>query len=94
VAIGGAFLGAGTGLAMMRRWACFSAGGPLVKRAVRFAIGLISVGVVYLGLRAIFPTQPEALGLTLRFIRYGLLTWVVSFAVPWLALKLKLAEPA
>jgi len=88
----GSLFGVGVGLVMTNRWARFNAGGPIAKRAARFVLGMVCIGIVYFGLSAIFPRQPEALGLSLRFVRYSLATWVAIFAAPWLLLKLKLAD--
>ena len=88
----GALFGIGAGWALTTRWARFNAGGPILKRLARFLIGLTTVGVIYFGLRALFPQEPEALGLTLRYIRYAFLGWTVIFAVPWAMLKLGLAS--
>ncbi|HLB47985.1 MAG TPA: phosphatase PAP2 family protein [Anaerolineales bacterium] len=89
----GAIFGVGVGLAMASRWARFNAGGPLGKRVARFGIGLVGVGVVWIGLRVIFPREPEAIGLFFRFVRYALATWWAIFLAPWVFLKMKLVEP-
>lgn len=88
----GSIFGTGVGLAMANRWARFSAGGPLGKRVARFVVGLIGVLIFWAGLRAIFPQEPEAVGLIFRFVRYGLATWWAIFLAPWLFLKFNLAE--
>ncbi|MEK7785070.1 MAG: phosphatase PAP2 family protein, partial [Chloroflexota bacterium] len=75
----GSIFGVGMGLAMANRWAKFSAGGPLGKRAARFVVGLIGVLIFWAGLRMIFPQKPEAVGLAFRFVRYGLATWWAIF---------------
>jgi hypothetical protein len=36
----------------------------------------------------------SALGLALRYIRYGTVTLWAMFGAPWVFLKLRLAEPA
>ncbi len=88
----GSIFGVGLGLAMANRWARFSAGGPLGKRAARFVIGLIGVLIFWAGLRAVFPQEPEAVALVFRFVRYALATWWAIFLAPWLFLKFNLAE--
>lgn len=90
----GAIFGVGVGLAMAKRWARFSAGGPMVKRAARFVIALVMIGAIWLGLKFVFPTEPEAVGLFFRFVRYGLAGWGAVFLAPWIFLKLKLVEAA
>ena len=89
----GSVCGIGIGLALANRWARFSAGGPLVKRVARFVIGLFCVGLVFFGLRAFFPGEPEVVALPLRYLRYALVTFTAIFIVPWSLLKLRLAEP-
>lgn len=92
--VAGALLGVGVGLAMAARWAQFSAGGPVAKRVIRFVVGFIGVLVLWLGLKAVFPDQPEALALIFRYIRYALTTWWAIFLAPWVFLKTRLADPA
>ncbi len=88
----GSIFGVGVGLAMANRWARFNAGGPLGKRAARFVVGLIGMIILWAGLRAIFPREPETVALVFRFVRYGLATWWAIFLAPWVFLKFKLAE--
>lgn len=90
----GALFGTGAGYAAHRHYAKFSAGGAVGKRLSRFVIGLAGAVVFWLGLKAVFPTEPEWLELTLRFVRYSLATGWVILATPWLSLKFGLAEPA
>ncbi len=87
----GSIFGTGVGLAMANRWAKFSAGGPLGKRAARFVVGLVGVLIFWAGLRVIFPREPETVALVFRFVRYGLATWWAIFLAPWLFLKVNLA---
>jgi membrane-associated phospholipid phosphatase len=90
----GALFGLGVGWAMALRRARFDAGGPLAKRFVRFIIGMVGVLLFWQGLKAVFPKEPETVGLAFRFVRYTIMTWWVTFLAPWLFLKTKLAEPA
>ncbi len=62
------------------------------KRLLRLAIGLAGVMVLYLGLGAIFPDEPELLGLVLRYIRYGLIGFWVAMGAPLVFKGLKLSE--
>ncbi len=91
--VAGALLGVGVGLAMAARWARFSAGGPVAQRVIRFVVGFIGVLILWLGLKAVFPAQPEALALIFRYIRYALTTWWAIFLAPWVFLKTRLADP-
>jgi hypothetical protein len=89
----GALFGLGVGWAMALRRARFDAGGPFTKRFLRFLIGMAGVLFFWQGLKAVFPTEPEFVGLAFRFLRYALMTWWVTFLAPWLFLKMRLAEP-
>lgn len=83
--------GAGLGLALLKRTVHFNARGPWSKRLARFALGLIGLVVLRFGLGAIFPQQPEIIGLVFRYLRYVLiLLWAVWLA-PWVFVRLRLA---
>ena len=94
VGVAGGILGAGTGLAMSKRWARFDAGGPMLKRAIRLVIAGLGVYGIIKGLEKVFPRDPEALALAFTFIRAALGGWWLIFLAPWLFLKWRLAEPA
>ncbi len=88
----GTVFGVGAGLALAGRWARFDAGGPPGKRAARFVVGLLGALIFYLGLRFVFPREPEAVAMFFRFVRYALTTGWVVFLAPWVFLKIKLAD--
>ena len=94
VADAGALFGIGTAWAMAKRWAAFRSRDAVGKRVGRFAVGALIVGVIYFGLKLIFRTEPETVGLVFRYVRYGLMGWGAVFLAPWVCLKIKLAEPA
>ena len=88
----GVLFGAGIGMSLALRGWRFDAGGPVWKRAARFALGIVGVFALRFGLGAIFPEEPLALVYALRFTRYAIIgLWVTGLA-PWVFLKLKLAE--
>jgi membrane-associated phospholipid phosphatase len=66
--------------------------GSLNKRILRFALGLVGVAVIYLGLKLIFPVSPTWLGFTFRYIRYALLGLWVSALAPVLFEKVHLDQ--
>jgi membrane-associated phospholipid phosphatase len=85
-------MGLGVGVVMERAWVRFSAGGAWGKRLLRLLIGLVIAGILYAGPSLILPEEmPYGLDASLRFVRYGLLGWVVAFACPWLFIRLGLA---
>jgi hypothetical protein len=88
----GVLLGAGLALAWAHgRWR-FHAGGPLWQRAARFAVGIAGLLALQIGLGAIFPDEPAALGLGLRVLRYGAIGFWAAGGAPWLFMRLRLAD--
>ena len=84
-------LGLGSGGVLLFSWGGFNAGGPYLKRLLRFLVGVAGVVIIYFGLRWIFPSEPSLLGHILRFIRYALVGFWISYPAPKLFVKLKLA---
>jgi hypothetical protein len=56
----------------------------------RYLIGMVGLLALYLGLRMVFPTEPEALGQVFRFARYALIGVWVTFGAPWVFVRLRL----
>jgi hypothetical protein len=95
--LAGAFFGMVAGYTFMRQYAAFEAKGGWAKRIGRYLLGMVGVLVLYLGLDMLFglvASDESALGLALRYIRYGTVTLWAMFGAPWVFLKLRLAEPA
>jgi membrane-associated phospholipid phosphatase len=88
----GLIFGLGAALALLPR-VRFDARGPLGKRAARFAVGIVGALLFWRGLALVFPTEPLALALTLRYLRYALTIFWVIYLAPWVFLKTRLAEP-
>ena len=94
--ISGAFLGASVGFAFAARNVAFSQSDALGTKALRYAAGLASTGIMYLALKlaagpidAISAHSQEQL---IRFIRYTIIGGWISLGAPFLFLKLKLAR--
>jgi len=90
----GMIFGLGSGLALAARRARFDARGPLANRVARFVVGLLGVLAFWVGLSAVFPTEPFLLGMALRYLRYALTVFWALFLAPWTFLKTGLATPA
>lgn len=88
-----AIAGFGLGLVMERASVRFQIEGVWWQRGLRFLLGLVIVALFYFGIRVILPDE-MAYGLEalLRFVRYGLVGWSVSFLCPWLFVRLGLAK--
>lgn len=89
----GALSGMGLGFLLEGRFVGFSADGLWWRRVLRFLVGLILVGVFYVGLKAVFPTEvAPSLALAWRAIRYGVVGVIGTFVAPWMFVKIALAE--
>jgi membrane-associated phospholipid phosphatase len=91
VSMAGLILGLGAGLACMRRWAPFHAGGPVGKRLARFLIGFTGLMVLWRVLPVVWNEYAQPASMILRYIRYGLVGFWAAFLAPWFFLRLKLA---
>lgn len=88
-----ALAGFGLGVIMERRWVRFRAEGAWWRRGLRFLVGLVIVGILYLGPRFVLPDgMAHGLEASLRFVRYALVGWATAFLGPWLFVKIGLAE--
>jgi len=89
----GALLGMGLGFLLEGKFVGFSADGRWWRRVLRFLVGLILVGVFYVGPRAVFPAEvAPAIDLAWRAIRYGVVGVVGTLVAPWIFVKTALAE--
>lgn len=84
-------MGMGTGVALTRRIAPFSAAGPLWQRAVRFLVGAVVLLALYFGLKLVFPAEGEPLYFVMRVVRYALVGLWAGLGAPWLFRRLRLA---
>jgi membrane-associated phospholipid phosphatase len=90
-------LGLGVGLALCHRFLSYSVDGMWWQRAARYVVGIIVLLAIYLGLSAVFPEEGESFYLQLRFVRYALMGFWISFGAPWVFTRVRLvpvAKPA
>jgi len=80
------------GLSWMTSRGGFNASGPLWKRAARYGVGMIGVAILYVGLKAIFPSGDTFVPYIFRYIRYSVLGFWVSGGAPWIFAKFNLTE--
>jgi membrane-associated phospholipid phosphatase len=95
--LAGAFFGSITGYALMRQHARFLPADNWTKRVVSYIIGIVVLVLIYLGLDIAFSTvaaDESIFGYVLRYIRYALATFWVTFGAPWVFIKTRLAESA
>jgi hypothetical protein len=88
----GILLGAGIGIALLRRTLAYRASGPIWKSAVRFLIGIAGLLALRFGLKILFSVMGACLQITMQFVRYTTLGLWAGFAAPWLFEKLQLAS--
>lgn len=86
----GTFFGLAVGLAWINSRGGYQADGPVWKRIVRYAVGLVGVLILWMGLGAVFPRGDDLLVYVLRFVRYTLVGWWVTGGAPWVFLHFKL----
>lgn len=87
-----ALFGLASGLIWMDKRGGFDVGGVWWRRGVRVLMGLVGVLLLWQGLGAILPRDPNLLGYSLRFARYSLVgLWVAALA-PMTFVRLGLAE--
>lgn len=92
--LAGIWFGFAGGYAGLHRRGGFDAGGPMEKRILRYLLGALGVFLLWYGPSAFLPHGLDALGFSLRFVRYALVGVWTSALAPMLFLRLRLVEPA
>lgn len=89
----GALFGAGVGVVGLRARGGFDSEGPPAKRLLRYLVGIVGVGLLWVGLGALLPSGTDPLSMVIRYLRYALVgTWITGVA-PLLFLRLGIAVP-
>ncbi len=88
----GSLFGLATGAAWIASRGGYQASGAMEKRAVRYAIGLIGILLLWMGLGQVFPREENLLSYVLRYFRYTLVGFWVTAGGPWLFFRFKLAD--
>lgn len=87
-----AFFGLGAGIILLEKAGKYDARGLLWKRIVRYLIGVIGVLAIWMGLDMVFPDTGDLLSYSLRFVRYGLVAFWISYLAPLLFVRIGIAE--
>ena len=90
VGVAGTFFGLVAGAILIFQRGGLDARGPWSKRALRFALGMIAVVILWLGLRMLFPRDASLVSQVLRYLRSALTGFWVAYAAPWVFIKLGL----
>jgi membrane-associated phospholipid phosphatase len=94
VSMAGALFGFALGFAYLPRAVGFQVEGAVPRRVLRYAVGLVTVVVVY-AVPKLIAVGLEAGGPPLvRFLRYAALGLWAGAGAPWLFMRLRLADPS
>lgn len=88
----GLLLGFGVGIVLENSRVRFRSDGIWWKRVVRYLIGIVVLVAIWAGLRQVFPSDPLAVAIPFRILRYFLVVIWAAYYAPWLFVKLKLAD--
>jgi membrane-associated phospholipid phosphatase len=88
----GTLFGLAAGISWLAVRGGYQAEGPLEKRALRFAVGLIGVLILWRGLALIFPNNADWISYLFRYVRYALVGFWIAAGAPWLFFRFKLAN--
>jgi membrane-associated phospholipid phosphatase len=94
LAAGGALFGLAGGYIMIRSQGGFRMEGNLLQRCLRYVLGVAGLLVIRYGLGMIFPEQPGLISYGLRYLRYALIGFWISWWAPLLFIRLRLADQA
>lgn len=87
----GAIMGLGVGFVLESETLRFSVVGPLWQRIARAVLGLLIVGIAYVGFSALFGLFDETMGIAMeiiwRTLRYGLIGFVGGWVAPWAQMR-------
>lgn len=91
--LGGTIFGLAAGFFLFtNKHGLFNASGSPVEKVLRYFVGAFGVILLWFGLGAVFPRNPDLTSYLLRFLRYTLIGLWVTWAAPLLFLKLKIAK--
>jgi hypothetical protein len=87
VGVAGTFFGLVAGAILIFQQGGFDAHGPWSKRAGRFALGMIGVVILWLGLRMVFPRDASLVSQVLHYLRCAFTGFWVAYGAPWVFIK-------
>jgi hypothetical protein len=88
--VAGTFFGLAAGAILIFQRGGFSARGPWWKRVLCFVLGMIGATILSLGLGIVLPQDASLASQVLRYLRHVLTGFWVSYAAPWVFIKLSL----
>jgi membrane-associated phospholipid phosphatase len=94
-AIAGGVFGIASGYVLMKKHLDYKTSGSLSTRSGRCLLGVAGLGVIYFATAAVIAAlviQDTAFVYTLHYVRFALVSFWVTYAAPWLFLKLSLIK--
>ncbi len=88
----GGLIGLSAGFLLEGSRVRFMVDGPVWKRALRYLVGMAVTLVLWAGLKAILPEDPEWLDIVLTVIRYLLVSLWIAYYAPMAFIYLRLAD--
>jgi len=88
----GALAGLGVGMLLTSQFSDFRVDGTWMQRGQRILVGGLGLGLLYWGLRWIFPSGVTFVDQMTRWVRYASLGMWIGFAAPWLFSRLHLCS--
>ncbi|GAB4539917.1 MAG: hypothetical protein Fur002_05820 [Anaerolineales bacterium] len=79
----GVFFGFAAGLAWNESRGGYRASGSVPQRALRYALGMLGLLILYAGLGALFPRGETVFAYALRYARYALIGFWAAGGAPW-----------
>lgn len=90
--LAGVLIGTGVGAIAEQRTVGFSVAGPLWQRLVRYLVGIVIVGAIYVVGSLVPDLTSWALDMAVRVVRYAMTGLAGIWLAPWLFVHLRLAE--
>lgn len=74
----------------IKQYKQYQINGSALKRILRYIVGLIGIVILYFGLKLVLPEEPALSGALLRYLRYALIGFWVTYLAPWIFARLHL----
>jgi membrane-associated phospholipid phosphatase len=88
----GGLIGLSVGFLLEGSRVRFLVDGPIWKRALRYLVGIVVTFLLWAGLRAVLPDDPEWLDIVLTVLRYLLVSLWIAYYAPMAFIHLRLAD--
>ena len=90
VGVAGFFFGLVSGATLLFHQTSFDARSEWWRRLLRYALGVVGVAIIWMGLKRVLPHDASLASQVLRYSRYALAGIWMGYAAPWLFIRLRL----